>query len=283
MEQEGQEKKETIEGTDGKSPNVKVEAEVAVSKPTEEETGTDAPDAEDIDELLLLLNEIDKAAEGTGEIAEIPEGMRNSLKVITDRIVSLRKVFQDQAFQDVVDDMTEQSEMGEEPSLLVAVARTIPMEDIEKAADEENYSEIQGSIKGKLADDAKAKEDDDALMTNIDQSMDNMISYCKEQNYSPEETEAFEALIKDLMSWFADGIISKEECPKIDKMRNYDRDTEALKSQIPEKPKKEVMPDAASMAAASAPPVQQKSQSPRSAMDGVSSILEPSYLKKKKR
>ena len=56
-----------------------------------------------------------------------------------------------------------------------------------------------------------------------------------------------------LMKIFGDGFISKTEFAEVDKMNNYDNDIAGLKSQLPEKPKKEVLPDKASIDAAMNP------------------------------
>ena len=56
--------------------------------------------------------------------------------------------------------------------------------------------------------------------------------------------------------WFkilGDGVISENEWAKVDKMRNYDADVDALKQRMPQAPRKEVLPDKSSMASAPMP------------------------------
>lgn len=278
-----EETKETTVESNIETPTDKVEVEtdVADSKPTDVETETDALDKEDVDELLTLLNEINTAVGSEGAIGAIPDEMRGVTQAIVDKIVFLRNLYEDPTFEDILDDLAEQAELGETPSILVAVARTIPMEDIEAAADEENYSEIQSKVKGRIAERAENAAEEGRVLSNIDQTMQNLEQYASEQNYSDEEKDALMAEIKKMMGWFADGSISVEEFAEIDKKRNYDRDIEEVKSQIPPETKREVMPDAASMAAMPQAPAPKKAKP--SVIDNVAQINEPSYLQKRKR
>lgn len=247
-----------------KSPMAEVENEVAVAPegeksiaaaetevtPTTPETDGEAPDAEDISDLITLLNEVKAIAGGEGEITEIPEDLRGVLGFITSKMVALRDAFKDPLFKEVLDDMIDQQEDGSMPSLLVAVARNAPMEELQDLADNEKYADVQGAVIERIdkqASDAKAEED---MMANFEESQQAGQEYAEEMGYDDEQSQR---LFTSAMKWFkilGDGKITKEEWAKVDKADNYDTDTEELRKQLPTEPIKEIMPDQASMDAA---------------------------------
>lgn len=279
----------TIDGTD-KPINVetetKIEADVAPivegDKPIEEET--EALEAEDVDDLLMVLNSIDGATGGAGSIPEIPEAMRGVLKALIEKIKFLREVYDDPTFNDLLDDMSEQKEMGQTPSLLVAIARNIPFEDIQALADEENYEAIQNGVKERLDSQKNDADAENTLFENIDNSQKELDQFIAENNYD----EARKAKLNEAaIMWskiFGDGRITVDEWSKIDKQENYDSDMEGLRSQLPESSRKEVLPDQASMAAANdIAPKKAESYKPKNAIEnaGMMNADTSSYIKKR--
>ena len=246
------EKKEIAAVAEVKTPAVEVKKEVSAAPATDkpaEAAASDAPDEKDISNVISLLNEIQTINGGKGDITELPENLIGTVKFLLDKMIALRDAFQDPLFKSVLDDMVDQQEDGKTPSILVAVARNVPMEELQNLADNENYADVQGAVNERLAKDESDMEAEGILMANFDESQASGQAYADEMGY--DEAEAQE-LFKTAMDWFSvlgDGNITKEEWAKVDKMRNYERDTEELRSQIPEIPKKEVVPDKSSIAA----------------------------------
>jgi len=275
-------KKVTLEGSD-KSPAVeKTETTVMAGaapetdEPTPETPETDvdaseAPDKEDISDLINLLNEINQIDGGGDNISDVPEELRGVLKFITGKLLALRDAFEDPLFKKVLDDMVDQREDGQTPSLLVAVARNVPIEELQELADGEGYEEAQGAVEEKVASDKQAKADEEGLYANFEKSDENLKAYCEKMGYEGEEKDEFFGAISMLRDAFADGILSMEELEQIDKMRNYDKDVEGLRSQIPEEPSKEVLPDKASIDAAMTPPTP-KRQAPSNSIEAMAAI-----------
>lgn len=241
---------------------VTAEAEVTPGTP-ETPAATDAPDENDISDLLALLNEVQSTyAEGGDEITEIPDNLRPSLKVIAGKLVALREAFKDPLFKAVLDDMVDQQEDGSTPSLLVAVARNAPMEELQELGENENYADVQAGVDDRIAKETADAEAEETMMANFEESQKAGQEYADEMGYSEEESQR---LFASAMAWFkvlGDGKITKDEWAKVDKADNYDRDTEELRKQLPVEPKKEMMPDQASMEAA----VTEKPKTPRPAM-----------------
>jgi hypothetical protein len=244
------ENKEITAEAEVKTPAVEVEKEVsaapATGKPAEA-AASDAPDEEDISNVISLFNEIQTMSGGKGDITELPENLIGTVKFMLGKMVALRDAFQDPLFKSVLDDMVDQQKDGKTPSLLVAVARNVPMEELQDLADNENYADVQGAVDERLAKDKADLDAEEALSANFDESQAAGQEYAKEMNYDDAEMQE---LFSTAMAWFSilgDGKLTKDEWAKVDKMRNYDRDTEELRKQIPEVPKKEVVPDQASM------------------------------------
>ena len=91
------------------------------------------------------------------------------------------------------------------------------------------------------------------MYAKFEESQKNIEAYCDKQGYDDAEKEAFYAVINMWRDVFADGLISEQDCERIDKERNYDKDMASLKAQIPQEPTKEVVPDKASVDASMAP------------------------------
>lgn len=231
------------------------------------ETGSmDAPDEKDITDVIAILNEIQSETGGSGEISNIPPELFSVVKFLIEKMVALREAFADPLFKATLDDMVDQGEDGATPSFLVAVARNVPMDELEALADNENYGDVQKSVGDKLnkeKEDSKAEEE---LFAKFDKTKAEFESYCQENSLSDEAKSALWGKVVMLMKIFGDGYISKNEFAEVDKMNNYDNDIAGLKSQLPEKPKKEVLPDKASIDAAMNPaPV--KKQQPRNSIE----------------
>jgi len=253
--------------------------------PVEAEPSGEAPDAEDISDLIAILNEVDKADGGDGNISDIPQHLRKVLRFIIEKLVALRDAFGDPLFKKVLDDMVDQKEDGETPSLLVAVARNVPIEDIQELADKEEYGDVQSAVEDRIANETKSAEDEKKLYANFQKSDENLKTYCDQMGYEGEERDEFFKAIGMLRDAFADGILSMDELEQIDKMRNYDKDVEQLRSQLPEEPTKEVLPDKASIDAAMTPPAPEKRKPANSieTMAAMSPMTDVTMIGKRKR
>jgi len=238
-----------------KTPAVEVKKEVSTAPATDKPVGaevSDAPDEKDISDVIKLLNEIQTINGGKGDIAEIAPNLVGTVKFLLDKMIALRDAFQDPLFKAVLDDMVDQQEDGKTPSLLVAVARNAPMEELQGLADNENYADVQGAVDEQLANSKAAADAEETMFGNFEESQKEGQAYADEMGY--DEAQAQE-LFKTAMDWFSilgDGKITKKEWGDIDNMRNYKKDTEELRSQIPPAPEKVVMPDKDSIAATKA-------------------------------
>lgn len=226
---------------------------------------------QDVDNVLALLNEIERFNGGKGEISEIPPQLLGVTRFILDKMVALRDAFSDPLFKEVLDDMVDQREDGATPSLLVAVARNVPIDELQELADNENYADVQGSIDKRLAADAESQKSEEQLYANFDKSKKEIDKFCKERGYDENEKKALYDDIAMLRDAFADGLLTAAELERIDEMRNYKRDVESLQSQLPKENKKEVLPDKASIESAMNPPKTQKASNPRNSIEAMAS------------
>lgn len=243
----------------------------ATDKPVETAESPDAPDENDLSDVIAILQDIQTETGGKGEITSIPPELAGVVKFLIEKMTALREAFADPLFKAVLDDMVDQKEEGTTPSLLVAISRNIPMDELEALADNENYADAQKSVSEKLKkveDDGKAEEE---LYAKFDKTKSEFESYCQENNLSDEAKSALWEKVVMLMRVFGDGFISKKEFAEVDKMNNYDNDIAGLKKQLPEKPKKEVLPDKASINAEMNPAPVQKSQ-PRNMMENMAAM-----------
>lgn len=250
-------------------------AETAETAPemgkTESGEQTETVDENDISDVIEILQEIQSVTGGKGEIKSIPPELLGIVRFLIEKMATLRTHFEDPLFKAVLDDMVFQSEEGETPSFLVAVARNVPMDELEALADNENYSDVQTSVGDKLnkeKEDGKAEEE---LYAKFDKTKAEFESYCQENSLSDEAKSALWGKVVMLMKIFGDGFISKNEFAEVDKMNNYDNDIAGLKKQLPENPKKEVLPDKASIDAAMNPVPSTKSQ-PRNSLEQMASM-----------
>lgn len=245
-------KKEMVKGT-----------EVSESKPTAKETnktdtaldedktavGESAPDTEDIDEVLELLNIMDEEVGGKGGITNIPDEMRGSIGYLVDKLNFVRDLFEDPLWKSVMDDLADQKEDGKTPSVEVAIARTIPLEKLQELADTEDYEGAQSAVADNLAQ-TKAMEDEEAVYeANFNESQKAGEEYAADMGYDEEQKNELFQMVLDLFKIMGDGKLTKEEFEKVDKMRTFDTVTKDLQEQISTRDAKEVLPDQASMEA----------------------------------
>lgn len=262
MEKEEALKKEEIAaGTEVKSPEETSAATApAGDKPVGETGASDAPSGEDIANVVMLLNQFNKIAGGKGEITDVPENLRGVIQFVVGKMVALRGIFYDPLFKAIADDMVDQREDGQEPSVKVAIARVIPINELQELADSEDYASAQEELANSKANAEKEAVSDEELYSKYEQSNKNIDAYCKKMGYDDAEREDFYRVINLWRDVFADGLISDAECQRIDKERNYDKDTASLKAQIPAEPTKEIVPDKSSVETASIKTPAQSSQ-----------------------
>lgn len=248
-----------------------------------EKNETSVPDQKDIDNVLMVLNELDTIAGGTGKIAGIPPELVGSIKFLVENMITIRDAYDDPLFKDVLDDMHEQRTGGRVPSVLVAVARNVPMEELLKIADDENYEDVQTAVNERVSKEKEDGEAEKTLYGNFDKSKKSVDDYCAEMGYDDTRKQKLYATISMLRNCFADGLLTKEEVGKIDKMDLYDSDMESVKSQIPPGAVKTVLPDKASIdeSMAQKAPAKTQSQNSLSVMGGFST--QPEYLNTGKR
>lgn len=214
-------------------------------KPTE--GSTEPIDAEDIDYALMLLNIIDEEAGGKGEIAGIPDEMTASLKFLIEKLVFVREMFEDPMWKALMDDLSDQKEDGKTPSVEVAIARSIPMEKLQELADSEDYEGVQGELSEGLAMQAQTADEDAQYEANFLESQKAGEEYAAEMGYDETRKNALFQKVMDLLKIMGDGILTKAEFADVDKMLNYDTDTESLRAQLSSQDVKEVLPDQASV------------------------------------
>lgn len=261
----------------------------------EEETASEAsetaeteivPEAEDISEIIEVLNSAQKNSGGNGDITDVPQNLRGSIKYLIEKLIFVRDLYQDPLWLKILDDMADQKEDGKTPSLLVAVARNIPLEDLQDLADNENYEEIQGAVDQRLEADKEAKEKESGLYAAFQKSQNEGKAYCQEMGYDDAEMQDLFALAMDWFKILGDGNISKDDWARIDKMRNYDNDTKSLRDQLPAEPVKEVLPDKSSIQQAQAPTtVKQEVHKPTNSIEafGMAQSATPDYSQVGKR
>jgi len=276
---------------EGKSPEVESKtgdnagAEGTAPEMDKTEMEADAPDEQDIANVISILNEIKVISGGNGDITEISPQLLGAIKPLVDNLTALEKVFKDPLYQVVIDDMVGQAEEGKTPSILVAIARNIPIEELQNLADNENYGDIQGAVDERVGRDEEGKKAEEALYANFDKTKSEFESYCEEMAYDETQKKELWSTVVTLMKIFGDGYLSKNEFREVDKMRNYEKDIESYKAQIPSSRKKEVLPDKASIDASMAPkaPVQSSPKNSIEQMAAISPMTDVTEIGKRKR
>ena len=234
----------------------------------------------DIDDVLMVLNEIDQISGGKGKISAIPKELHAPIKFLIEKMITVRDAFSDPLFSDVLDDMDEQRQSGQVPSVLVAVARNVPMEELVKLADDENYENVQNAVNDRVSKEKENGEAEAALYANFDKSKKAIDDYCAEMGYDDARKQTLYATINMLRNCFADGLLTKEEVGKIDKIDNYDSDIASIKSQIPEGSTKTVLPDKASIDSSMA---EKSAPKPSQPSIGNAGFSQPDYMNVGKR
>ena len=213
-----------------------------------------APDEEDISDIIGMLNEMSSiTGEGEGGIKDVPAEMRPVIRFMIQKMVALRDLFKDPLFKIILDDMVDQAEDGKEPSALVAFVRNVPREEYEELADSEDYEGAQGRVSSQLSDMETAKQSESELLDKFNESQEAGKRFAKSMGYDDQEIVKLFSFAFEWFKILGDGVISENEWAKVDKMRNYDADVDALKQRMPQAPRKEVLPDKSSMASAQMP------------------------------
>lgn len=235
----------------------------------------------DIDDVLMVLNEINQISGGKGSISNIPNELHSPIKFLIEKMVTIRDAFEDPLFKDVLDDMDEQRQSGQVPSLLVAIARNVPMEELTKIADDENYEDVQNAVNDRVSKEKSDSEAEKALYSNFDKSKKAIDAYCAKMSYDDARKQKLYARIAKLRDIFADGLVTEPEVAEIDKIDNYDTDMEAMKARVPENAVKTVLPDKASIEESM---VAKKPQAPapQSSLGGMT-LGQPDYMNTGKR
>jgi hypothetical protein len=253
-----------------KTPEIKADAAPVEDKPVEQasEEGLDAEKT--IEDAVKILNIVDENIGGKGEITNIPDELRGAIQYIVDQLVFVRETFKDELWSAILDDMKDQKEDGKTPSVLVAIARNVPIADIQAISESEDYEGAQNELTSSLEAKKKASDEEAEFESSFEASKKAGEEYAAEMGYDEDEKNALFQDVIDLFKIMADGIITKEEFKRVDKMRNYDKDIEDYKSQIQPGETKEVLPDQSSVEAAIATPKTQK-QTPKQT-PGLSSM-----------
>lgn len=245
------------EGNEVKTPTPGSNAAPVMDKTDKAPEASEAPTGDDITNVVMLLNEFDKISGGNGEIADVPENLRGPVKFLVDKMVALRDAYYDPLFKAILDDLVDQQEDGMTPSVKVAVARTIPLNELQELADSEEYGAVQqGLADTKTAADEEAKNDEE-LYAKLDKSKANHAAYCEGMGYDETESNALWEEYMTFLNAQADGEITETEWEKFDKQRNYDTDMSAMKAQLPPEPTKTVVPDKSSVDTSRIPNPQQ--------------------------
>ena len=213
-----------------------------------------APDEEDISDIIGMLNEMSSiTGEGEGGIKDVPAEMRPVIRFMIQKMVALRDLFKDPLFKIILDDMVDQAEDGKEPSALVAFVRNVSRDEYEELADSEDYEGAQGRVSSQLSDMETAKQSESELLDKFNESQEAGKRFAKSMGYDDQEIVKLFSFAFEWFKILGDGVISENEWAKVDKMRNYDADVDALKQRMPQAPRKEVLPDKSSMASAPMP------------------------------
>ena len=213
-----------------------------------------APDEEDISDIIGMLNEMSSiTGEGEGGIKDVPAEMRPVIRFMIQKMVALRDLFKDPLFKIILDDMVDQAEDGKEPSALVAFVRYVSRDEYEELADSEDYEGAQGRVSSQLSDMDTAKQSESELLDKFNESQEAGKRFAKSMGYDDQEIVKLFSFAFEWFKILGDGVISENEWAKVDKMRNYDADVDALKQRMPQAPRKEVLPDKSSMASAPMP------------------------------
>lgn len=231
-----------------KPSGIEVKEETTIAPKTDKpmDAAGDSPDTEDIDDIIIFLNSLDQASGGKGEIAEISDELRKPISYLVEVMTKIRQAYKDPMWEALVDDMNDQIEDGKTPSVEVAIARTIPLAKIQELADNEDYGSVQDELASTLEENQRMEDEDKLLEASFEETKKAGDEYAAEMGYDEERTNALFQKVLDFAKIIGDGVLTKAEFAEVDKMLNYDPDTESLKAQISAQPAKEILPDQAS-------------------------------------
>jgi len=232
-----------------KTPKVDVK-KTTTAAPVEDKSKVEIPDAGDISDILMLLNVMDQEKGGKGEITEVPEALRGSISYLIEQLKFVRDLFEDPDWKAILDDMADQKEDGKTPSVEVAIVRNIPIEKIQQLAESEDYEGAQRELADNFASKKKTEEEDAMYDANFQKSLEAGEAYAAKMGYDEARKNELFQKVFDLYKVMADGILTEDEYSEVDKMLNYDPDTQSLKEQIGNQEAKEILPDQASVDAA---------------------------------
>ena len=239
-------KEKSVTVDSGKSPEVKIEGEATVA-PVMDEPIVDAPEAEDLSDVISLLNLMDTNNGGKGAIADIPEDLRGSIKYLVGLLTGLKDLYEDPLYMAINDDLFDQREEGLTPSVEVAIARNIPLDRLQDLADSEDYEGTQSELTDGIAAGKQAVVDGEQDEANFELSQQAGQEYAAEMGYDEARTNELFQKVLDLLQVMGDGVLTKAEFAEVDKMLNYGPDTENLRSKLSAQTPKEVLPDQASI------------------------------------
>lgn len=205
------------------------------------------------DELLERVNEILGELYDGQSVESIQDELRPLMGDFMNASLAMKALSESPIWGPVLNDLMDQAEDGQTPNPDLAFVRSAPKEYVDRlyeGSDDEAVLKASEEYKSGV----KSKEESEAaISSNLDQSIKEAEEFSQERGYSDEEKAAFMEQVKMWYKVFADGKITKDEYSLIEKGMNYDKDVADLQGQIPEEPKKEVLPDKSSIDAAKAP------------------------------
>lgn len=273
-------KKDIAVNEDGKTPGIEVNKDTTVApidKPTEE-VKDEMPAAEDIADVVAILNILDKEVGGKGEITEIPDTLRSSLGFLVKSLSTVKDMWEDPTWEDILDDLRDQKEDGMTPSIEVAVARTIPLDKLQALVESEDYEGVQTELRGSLDASKSAADEETMYNESFDKMQAEAQTYADEMGYDEERKNELLNAIFNILKIVGDGKLSKVEFAEFDKMINYGPDTTSLRDQLSSQDAKEVLPDKSSVDAALSPAMPKKTEVKNEpGLDSLAYYEEPDY------
>lgn len=229
----------------------------------------DSSSEDDIADTIDILNQFQQIIGGKDQITGLPKNLIPVIKFTIEKMVALRDLFKDPYYKQLIDEMIDQKEDGKTPSVLAAIAKVIPIDEIEELADSEDYESAYKGVESRLASEKEASEKESQMYAKFQESQNAGKSYCQKKKYDEAEMKE---LFSFALGWFkilGDGQISEKEWEQIDKLKNYDSDIESIKKQIPSAPVKEVLPDKSSMEESMMPRAEKPKASPSTMIESL--------------
>lgn len=229
----------------------------------------DSSSEDDIADTIDILNQFQQIIGRKDQITGLPKNLIPVIKFTIEKMVALRDLFKDPYYKQLIDEMIDQKEDGKTPSVLAAIAKVIPIDEIEELADSEDYESAYKGVESRLASEKEASEKESQMYAKFQESQNAGKSYCQKKKYDEAEMKE---LFSFALGWFkilGDGQISEKEWEQIDKLKNYDSDIESIKKQIPSAPVKEVLPDKSSMEESMMPRAEKPKASPSTMIESL--------------